>query len=432
MQLKDLKIPPEIVAVFEREGITDLYPPQAEALPAALEGKNIVLAIPTASGKTLVAYLAILKKVMAHRKALYIVPLRALAREKYDELKQFESLGISVGLSVGDYDSKGDELERYDILIATSEKADSLLRHRTNWLNQISIIIADEIHLINDPNRGPTLEVILALFRQINPAAQIIALSATINNSLELALWLNADHFTSEWRPVELKEGVYFDGDVYFGDNSVLPVEKTGNAVQDLVLDILKAKGQCLIFVNTRRSAENLAETLGDTIIQTLNDGEITELVDASEKLRTAQLEITTMISRLKNMIKKGGAFHHAGLTNTHRKIVEENFRNGKIKVLVATPTLAAGINLPARRVIIRDLGRYDANFGYRPIPVLEIKQMFGRAGRPKYDTVGEAIAIAKGDSDKSKIMERYILGEPERIYSKLGMEANHSVRIRP
>ena len=140
MQIADLDISADIIEIFEREGITELYPPQAEALPKALEGKNIVLAIPTASGKTLVAYIAILKKILAGGKALYIVPLRALAREKYDELKQFESLGIRVGMSVGDYDSSGRELDSYDVLIATSEKADSLLRHRTHWLNSISII----------------------------------------------------------------------------------------------------------------------------------------------------------------------------------------------------------------------------------------------------------------------------------------------------
>lgn len=424
MDLTDLPIPPEITGILEKQGIRKLYPPQAEALPPALDGKNIVLAIPTASGKSLVAYIAILKRVQGHGKALYIVPLRALAREKYDDLKEFEVLGIKVGLAVGDYDSTGEELENYDILIATSEKADSLLRHRTNWLSRISIIVADEIHLINDPSRGPTLEVILALFRQMNPNSQIIALSATIKNSLELALWLNAEHFTSEWRPVELKEGVYFDGDIYFGDNTIIPLEKNGDAVPILVKDILQTKNQCLIFVNTRKSAETLAEKLGKHIIPTLNDDELSELVKVSERLRSAQMEITTMVTRLKEMIKSGGAFHHAGLANTQRKIVEENFRNGKIKVLVATPTLAAGINLPARRVIVRDLGRYDANFGYRPIPVLEVKQMFGRAGRPKYDKIGEAVAIAKGASDKTKIMERYVLGEPERIHSKLGMES--------
>jgi helicase len=424
MKLNELDISDNIIDILDKEGISELYPPQAEALPAALEGKNVVLAIPTASGKSLVAYIAILKKVLSHGKALYIVPLRALAREKYEDLKAFESLGISVGISVGDYDSKGEELDKFDVLVSTSEKADSLLRHRTHWLERLSIIIADEIHLINDAGRGPTLEVILALFKQINPSAQIIALSATIKNSLELSLWLDAKHFTSEWRPVTLKEGVYFDGDVYFGDNSVLPLERGGDAVQTLVKDIRGSGGQCLIFVNTRRSAENLAETLGDVVSPGLSDPEVSALVDGSEKLRTAQLEITTMISRLRSMMKKGSAFHHAGLANSQRKIVEENFRNGSIKVLVATPTLAAGINLPARRVIVRDLGRYDSNIGFRPIPVLEIKQMFGRAGRPKYDKVGEAIAIAKGASDKTRIMERYVLGEPERIYSKLGMES--------
>src|SRR5205823_4979598 len=168
MQVADLGLDPRVVEVLKGQGIEELYPPQVDAIGPALLGENLVLAIPTASGKSLVAYLAILASVLRKGKALYIVPLRALAAEKYEDL------------------------EKFDVIVATSERADSLLRHRTNWLQQLSVVVADEVHLINDADRGPTLEVTLAKLRQVNPRAQVLALSATIKNSDQLAKWLEA------------------------------------------------------------------------------------------------------------------------------------------------------------------------------------------------------------------------------------------------
>src|SRR5438132_10082561 len=218
MRVAELGLDPRIVEILKAQGIEELYPPQADAIGPALLGENLVLAIPTASGKSPVAYPAILASVLRGGKALYIVPLRALATEKYDQLKSFEPLGIKVGISMGDYDSVDPSLEKFDVMVATSERADSLLRHRTNWLQRLSVVVADEVHLINDADRGPTLEVTLAKLRQVNPKAQVLALSATIQNSNPLAEWLEEEHVTSDWRPVPLKQGVYFDGLVHFVD----------------------------------------------------------------------------------------------------------------------------------------------------------------------------------------------------------------------
>src|SRR5256885_15207902 len=225
MRVADLGLDPRIVEILKKQGIEELYPPQADAIGPALLGENLVLAIPTASGKSLVAYLAILASILRGGKALYIVPLRALAAEKYEALKDFEPLGIKVGISVGDYDSADPTLEKLDVIVATSERADSLLRHRTNWLQRLSVVVADEVHLINDADRGPTLEVTLAKLRQVNPKAQVLALSATIQNSNQLAEWLEAEHVTSDWRPVPPKQGVYFDGLVHFVDGAGQTVE---------------------------------------------------------------------------------------------------------------------------------------------------------------------------------------------------------------
>lgn len=422
MRIDELGLDDRIVSKLRGDGIEELYPPQAEAAVPALQGKNLVLAIPTASGKSLVAYMAMLKAVLRGGKALYIVPLKALASEKYEDLSKFEDLGIKVGESTGDFDEVDPTLHRYDIVIATSEKADSLLRHRAKWLDQLSVVVADEVHLINDPDRGPTLEVTLAKFRKFNPDAQIIALSATIRNAAELAEWLEAELVTSQWRPVVLREGVYLEGRIFFTDNTKKDIPGDDEPVHSIVRSALGSGGQCLIFVNSRRSTEALASQLGPIVKRTAEFRE-TELGKVSRRLIGEQEEPTSMGRKLGVCIKSGCAFHHAGLTGPQRRLVENSFRQGLLRCIVATPTLAAGINLPARTVIVRDVRRFDSNVGFTSIPVLEIKQMCGRAGRPRFDTYGEAVLVAKDESDKEFMLEEYLLGENENIYSKLGTE---------
>ncbi|OGS52592.1 MAG: hypothetical protein A3K75_01600, partial [Euryarchaeota archaeon RBG_13_61_15] len=422
MRIDELGLDPRITHRLKADGIEELYPPQEEAIRPALEGKNLVLAIPTASGKSLVAYIAMLQSVLKGGKALYIVPLKALASEKFEDLSKFEDLGIRVGESTGDYDEVDPLLHKYDIVIATSEKADSLLRHRAKWLDQLSVVVADEIHLINDPERGPTLEVTLVKFKTFNPNAQIIALSATIKNASELAEWIGAELVTSEWRPVPLKQGVYAEGKVFFTDNSKRVLVTDDEPVHALVKNALDSGGQCLVFVNTRKSSESLAARLGP-VVKSTEGYQHQELSTISKRLVGEQDEPTAMGSRLGKCIKTGCAFHHAGLTGSQRKLVESSFRKGALRCIVATPTLAAGINLPARTVIVRDVRRFDANVGRTMIPVLEIRQMCGRAGRPRYDKYGEAILVAKDEEEKSLLLDTYLLGENENIYSKLGTE---------
>src|SRR5574340_764983 len=151
MRIADLGLDPRVVDILKSQGIEELYPPQADAIGPALVGENVVLAIPTASGKS-------------------------LAAEKFEDLKAFEPLGLKVGVSIGDYDSPDPSLEKLDVIVATSERTDSLLRHRLNWLQELTVVVADEVHLINDADRGPTLEVTLAKLRQVNPKAQVLAL----------------------------------------------------------------------------------------------------------------------------------------------------------------------------------------------------------------------------------------------------------------
>jgi helicase len=424
LSLNDYDIPKNVIDIFSEEGITNLYPPQIEALPYALKHENLVLAIPTASGKSLIAYLAILKSVLDGGKALYIVPLRALASEKYEDLKKFEVLGLTVELSMGNLDSPDPRLNDFDIIIATSEKTDSLLRHRSFWLKNITTIVADEIHLVNDPNRGPTLELILARFKQTNPEAQIIALSATIQNSIELATWLDAKHIQSNWRPVKLTEGVFCEDTIQYLDNTKKTIQKVTDEVTTLVCDTVKDSAQVLVFVNTRRSTEALAKRLKRPIKKLVKPEDVRKLQEIADHFVGNYPETTTLVKEIADLISSGVAFHHAGLSDEQRKLVETNFKSGLIKCIIATPTLAAGINLPARRVVVRDVFRYDAELGMTtPIPILEIKQMMGRAGRPKYDTEGEAILVAKNSDVAMELRDNYLLQDSEPIYSKLSIE---------
>lgn len=425
MKLNQLQINESIIDVLREHEISELYPPQAKALPHVLNGKNMVLSIPTASGKSLVAYIAIVHKLINEPgKALYVVPLKALAREKYEELKLFEKLGLKVGISTGDLDDSDPRLSRYDVIVCTSEKADSLLRHGVTWVDKVRVLVIDEVHLINDPGRGPTLEVIISRFKALNPKTQIIALSATIKNATELSIWLDGKLIQSDWRPVPLREGVCFKHKVKYDDGKTVKIGGSEKKpLERLVENSVVNGGQVLVFVNTRRSTVSVANNLASTIEKNLSAEDKENLEKLLTSIKKEMSELTSVDKKLFLCIKKGTAFHNAGLSSAQRRIVEQGFKKHLIKCIVATPTLAAGVNIPAQRVIIRDLWRYDTNFGMRPIPILEYKQQAGRAGRPRYDKYGEAIAIAKNEEQKEQIFDNYILGDTEPIFSKLGSQ---------
>lgn len=425
-QIARLPLEKTVKTYFKEKGITKLYPPQEAAIKTGiLDGKNIVLAIPTASGKTLIAELCMLKAILERGgKALYLCPLRALASEKYDEFRTYSKLGVNVGITTGDYDTIDEKYGTYDLLICTNERADSLLRHRANWMADIAIVIADEIHLINDSGRGPTLEVVLARLRQIAPNAQILALSATVDNANELAKWLKGEAVISDWRPVTLREGVYHEGNVYFADGDeekFTPV--TAFPIGDITRHVLTKKGQLLAFLNTRRSAVRTAQKLSSITAARLKQGEKSQLGELAENFLKLG-EVTQVTDTLARLIRAGVAFHHAGLRYSERKLIEDAFRNNLIKAVCATPTLSAGLNLPARVVVIREYRRFDRISGYQPIPVLEYKQMAGRAGRPKYDTTGTAILIARNEGELAFLLDYYTHGTPESIISKLASES--------
>lgn len=417
MRVDELKISGKIVKALISKGFTSLYPSQVEAVHIALDGSNLVAAMPTASGKSLIGYIPALKIILEnHKKVLYIVPLKSLASEKKDDFDMFSELGIKTYISTSDFDVEDNNIKNADIIVATSERVDSMIRHGSGCICNIGLVIVDEIHMIHDPERGPTLEVALTKLIRHDRRTQIIALSATISNANDLAKWLNAKLVTSKWRPIPLREGVYLDHKVRFKDAHQIYVPNCGKPIWSLVKQTVVDGGQCIVFVNSRRSSESLAVDISKEMSKIV----ITGLAGYDNGPLGYECESTAIGRKLYICVKSGTAFHNAGLTNKQRKYVEDKFKEGFIKCIVATPTLAAGINLPARRVIIRDTTRFENNIVNSPMSVMEIKQMCGRAGRPKYDTYGESILIAKDDLEYEHLMDDYINHDTERITSKL------------
>ena len=410
-------------------GYSSLYPPQEMALKRGiLEGKNVLMTTPTASGKTLIAMIAILKAVKKSRKVVYLTPLRALVSEKYYDLKVLEKLDlgrkIKVMAATGDYDSPGKELAAADVIVLTNEKMDTLFRHNAEWLDDIGLFVSDEVHLIGDRERGATLEMMLTKIRRHYPQSQIVTLSATVANSDEISDWLACELVESDWRPTKLVEGVYEHGTIRMSDGTTFRVDSSGiSSAVDLAIDSLDGGGQALIFVETRKRAASLAAKAVEAVYKRL-DKRAKELAAQTSSEILARGDESELTKTLAKLVSKGIAFHHAGLGPSSREIVESSFRKGVIKLLTATPTLAAGVNLPARRVVIASILRYDSDYGGNvPISVLEYKQLCGRAGRPQYDTSGDAIIVSESSANAEELYDHYVLGSPEPLRSQLSSD---------
>ena len=445
MKIEKLDLDPKIIDFLKSEGYEELFEPQEQSVKAGLfdEKKNFLITIPTASGKTLIAMLAILSHLSKHKtKVVYLTPLRALTSEKFEEFKKLEKLNlgrkIKVALSTGDSKEKKEKLEDADVIFLTNESMDANMAFQKDWIYDIGLVVSDEIHLIGDNTRGPTLEIILTRFKSgfigKNPP-KIIGLSATISNSNELADWLNCELVESTFRRVPLSEAVYSRHIITNQDRE----ETEGNFAKNrqesrhpkawigLGLDTVAEKHQCLIFAMTRKNAVAWAKEAGLDVVKELKPNQKKELEKISKKILPKEdYDNTKLTSELAKTVKNGTAFHHAGLDQRCRTIIENAFKDRHIKLLTATPTLAAGVNLPARRVVIPSVMRYTNN-GLEKISILEYKQMCGRAGRPQYDDIGESIIIAKGYPDE--ILEHYVDGEPEPLESKT-LDEDSSLRI--
>ncbi len=400
--------------LLSKLGLKELYPTQREVISRGLVSEgNFVLAAPTASGKTLAAEMVMYEELERGGKVLYLVPLRSIAYEKYEEFSHIFDKW-SVRISTGDYDSSEEPLGRSDVIVMTYEKFDSVQRHGSSWLSHVSLLVLDEVHYIGDPTRGPTLEMAASKFIHENEACRRIALSATITNLDEVADWLSATPVRVDWRPVPLRVGVYAGGKLLYSDGSSERLE--GDGMFPLLERCLENGGQVLIFYNKRSNAVSWAERIASRLGMRGPPRE-----EVFEDISMAPYGPSKLLERLSKVIERGVGFHHAGLPFELRRAVERAFKSGLVKVLTATPTLAAGVNLPARTVIISSHMRYNPKLGrMTPISIMEFWQMAGRAGRPKYDKQGDAYIVVRSQMEAERVFNSYVKSEPEPIQSHL------------
>ena len=387
--------------------IEDFNPAQKAVIESGYleDNSNYIICIPTASGKTILGVLPALKTILNNGKAVYLAPLLSIQNEKVKEFKTFEEYGIGVGKHPSSS----------DLSVMVFESFDVLTRFSWNVLRDIDTLIIDEFHMIGEYSRGPTLEAAITRAKIINPSMRIIALSATLRNIEEIEGWLDGKCVEHDYRPVPLNKEVL--------DAEMFNTKNKNDVIVKIVEKALKDESQALSFVSTRRFTESLATYVAKKINKKLSKEQKENFKEVADKLlevpkKKGSLPTTTCI-KLAEATEKGVAFHHAGLFNEQKEIIEDEFRKGNILMITATPSLMYGVNLPSKSVVIRDTTRWTSN-GPQPIPVFDYEQMSGRAGRPQYDDVGYSYLIAKTSDEAINLQDYYINGEIELTNSKL------------
>lgn len=387
--------------------IKEFNPAQKAVIESGyLEDKsNYIICIPTASGKTVLGVLPALKTILDGGKAVYAAPLLSIQNEKVKEFKSFEEHGISVGKHPANS----------DLSVMVFESFDTLTRFSWNHLKDIDTLIIDEFHMIGEFTRGPTLEAAITRAKIINPSMRIIALSATLKNIEEIEGWLEGICIEHDYRPVPLHKEVL--------DAEMFNTKNKNDVIVKVLEKSIKDNSQALAFVSTRRFTESLATYVSKKIDKKINVKQRERFKEVAEKIlevpkKKGSLPTSTCL-KLSESIEHGVAFHHAGLFNEQKEIIEDEFRNGNILMITATPSLMYGVNLPSKTVVIRDHTRWTNN-GPQPIPVFDYEQMSGRAGRPQYDDVGYSYLIAKSMDEAQNLQEYYVEGDIEKTNSKL------------
>ncbi|KAF6733844.1 DNA polymerase theta [Oryzias melastigma] len=371
---------------------------QAQCLTVGqvLQGGNLVYSAPTSAGKTLVSELLMLKRVLeTKRKALFILPFVSVAKEKMQYLQSvFQEVGVRVEGYMGSTSAAGG-FSKLDVAVCTIEKANSLVNRliEEDDMALLGMVVVDELHMVGDSGRGYLLELLLTKILYISrkqntsgslsEGVQIIGMSATLPNLSLLAAWLGAELYQTDYRPVPLEEYLKVDSNIY--DKSLSVVRQFS--------PVLHVKNWC----------EKLADSIGREFYNIRGaDGKAEPqpvcldregLMDVVAQLRRTPAGLDPILQRT---VQWGVGFHHAGLTFDERDVLEGAFRQGLVRVLSATSTLSSGVNLPARRVIIR-----TPTFNGRLLDPLTYKQMAGRAGRKGVDTKGESLLVCKKSEEK-------------------------------
>ncbi|XP_035992816.1 DNA polymerase theta [Fundulus heteroclitus] len=423
-------LPKPVLERYQHHGVTRMFEWQAQCLAVgqALRGGNLVYSAPTSAGKTLVSELLILKRVLeTRRKALFILPFVSVAKEKMHYLQSvFEEAGIRVEGYMGSTSAAGG-FTTLDVAVCTIEKANSLINRliEENSMDLLGVVVVDELHMVGDSGRGYLLELLLTKIRYIAQkqntsgslaeGVQIIGMSATLPNLSLLAGWLGADLYQTDYRPVPLQEHLKVGGNIYDRSLSVvrqftpaLNVKGDDDHIVSLCYETVREGHSVLLFCPSKNWCEKLADTIARAFFNLRNTDPQGEGVPPPVCLDTAGLvDVIAQLRRtpagldpiLQRTVPWGVGFHHAGLTFDERDVLEGAFRQGLVRVLAATSTLSSGVNLPARRVVIR-----TPVFNGRLLDPLTYKQMAGRAGRKGVDTTGESVLVCKQNEHQKGI----------------------------
>uniref|UniRef100_A0A915PQJ4 Uncharacterized protein n=1 Tax=Setaria digitata TaxID=48799 RepID=A0A915PQJ4_9BILA len=394
-----------------------------------IDGANMIISMPTGAGKTLVAEIVMLREVIARRRScIIIVPYVAIAQQQVSSLSFFED---KFNVCVEEYAASKECSELMpcsgrlppikrrkgeSIYVATIEKANMLINSliEVNRINEIGVVVVDELHMIGENTRGAIIEQGLVKFMH-KGTGQIIGMSATLSNVDQLSRFLHAAVFSTKFRPVKLVEKVKIGSSLYIiqpdgklefevdlGENVCIASEKLKNRDPDGLVSLLNdivPKRSVLIFCPTKQNCENVCKMVSHLMPRSVRERRKAERLAAVKALKNE--EDGKLSSLLELSILHGVAYHHSGLTADERKIIEDVFEDGIINIICCTSTLAAGVNLPARRVIIK-----APMVGKEPLRKVQYLQMVGRAGRAGYDNIGEAVTIVHSGYEESKFSD--------------------------
>lgn len=429
-ELREFGVSDSIIDRLKELGFESLTRAQEEAVGKGLfTKKSLLISAPTNTGKTFIGELAALNasRQKDPKRSFFLVPLKALAEQMFRDFQdKYSTWGLKVAISTADHYEYDNDLTEYDVIISTYEKLNGLVVKRPEITDAIGLVVVDEIQHIGDESRGIPLEMLLTRLKVFTRGIQIIGLSATISNAKSLADWLGCILVEIDKRDVELREGVLYtgndqlkfrghvlnDGDFLYKEfnSGKIGVEEKLSLNRIAVIIKQSKTEQCLVFVNTQSEAEKKAEMIARDLP---NLPETDKLIDEIN----ATVESTPITAKLKKVLTKGIAFHHAGLLTDERRIVEAGFREGLISVICSTPTLAAGINTPAKNVIILFSHYWDGT----PMPVSAYKNISGRAARlRKAEAFGRSLLLADTERNLESYWDNYINAKPETVVSQI------------
>jgi helicase len=423
-------LPDQVIRCWDHEGIRFLLPIQSESVMryGLIEGKSLIISGPGTSGKTFCGEMAAMACASARGKTVFLMPLKAVAEEKYRIFNErYQSLGIKSRLATRDHSAHESDINRcrFDIAITIYEKFNALTASDISIIKSASCFILDEFQMISEPKRGMEFELALLKIRKFNPGAQVIILIGGGASPERISQWSGLAVLDESRRPVDLRLGILHRGKFHFrgfndlkeGDEhwlSQIDLDDTGgfNGQSLAAIKYLSAKGeQILIFISTRRDALALAEALAHHLDLPPAESALAALKDAPPSLQNEVLE---------RCLHKGIAFHHAELDESQREIVESGFRDGSIKILTSTSTLASGVNLPAKNVFI-EAYKYSGNKSLNcretlmPLSGVDYHQAAGRAGRlGSQQSFGRAIMTASTQYEHEVLWDKYIYGKCE------------------